>query len=38
MASLQLMDAQLISMSLLHNSLEEFFVQQLREKGLTMSQ
>ena len=38
MASLQLMDAQLISMSLFNDSLEDFFVKQLREKGLTVSQ
>lgn len=38
LASLQLMDAKLTSLSLLNNSLEEFFVQQLREKGLTVSQ
>ena len=38
LASLQLMDAKLISMSLLNDSLEKFFVQQLREKGLTVSQ
>lgn len=38
LASLQLMDAKLISLSLLNNSLEEFFVRQLREKGLTVSQ
>ena len=38
LASLQLMEAKLISLSLSSDSLEEFFVQQLREKGLTVSQ
>lgn len=38
LASLQLMEAKLISLSLSSASLEEFFVQQLREKGLTVSQ
>ncbi len=38
LASLQLMEAKLISLTLANGSLEEFFVQQLREKGLTVTQ
>jgi ABC-2 type transport system ATP-binding protein len=37
-ASLRLMDAQLISLSLERISLEEFFMNQLRERGITTSQ
>ncbi|MGG6295474.1 ABC transporter ATP-binding protein [Leptolyngbya sp. AN02str] len=37
LASLQLMNAQLVSMSLARLSLEDFFVQQLRQRGITTS-
>jgi ABC-2 type transport system ATP-binding protein len=37
-ASLRLMDAQLISLSLERISLEEFFIRQLKERGITTSQ
>jgi ABC-2 type transport system ATP-binding protein len=37
LASLQLMNAQLLSMNLARPSLEEFFVQQLRQRGITSS-
>lgn len=37
-ASLQLMDAELISVNLARTSLEEFFVQQLRQRGIYTSQ
>jgi ABC-2 type transport system ATP-binding protein len=37
MASLKLMDAQLVSMQLARPSLEEYFVQQLRERGVQAS-
>ncbi|MGJ3254669.1 MAG: ABC transporter ATP-binding protein [Elainellaceae cyanobacterium] len=38
LASLSLMNAQLISMNLARPSLEEFFVQQLRQRGIYTSQ
>ena len=38
MATLHLMEAQLISMNLSRRSLEEFFVQQLRQRGIHTSQ
>ncbi|MCU0567573.1 MAG: ABC transporter ATP-binding protein [Oculatellaceae cyanobacterium Prado106] len=38
MASLELMGAQLVGMNLSRPSLEEFFVQQLRERGIHTSQ
>ncbi|HHP7244825.1 MAG TPA: ABC transporter ATP-binding protein [Elainellaceae cyanobacterium] len=38
LASLDLMNAQLISMNLARPSLEEFFVQQLRQRGIYTSQ
>jgi ABC-2 type transport system ATP-binding protein len=38
LASLDLMDAQLVSMNLARPSLEEFFVQQLRKRGIYTSQ
>jgi ABC-2 type transport system ATP-binding protein len=37
-ASLQLMDAQLVSMSLARPTLEEYFIQQLRVRGIQSSQ
>ncbi len=37
LASLRLMGAQLISMNLTRDSLEEFFVQQLQQRGITSS-
>jgi ABC-2 type transport system ATP-binding protein len=37
MASLKLMDAQLVSMQLARPSLEEYFVQQLRDRGIHAS-
>jgi ABC-2 type transport system ATP-binding protein len=36
-ASMGLLQAQLVSMNLTHSSLEEFFVQQLQENGITYS-
>lgn len=38
LASLELMEAQLISMNLARPSLEEFFVQQLRQRGIYASE
>ncbi|HEY9646335.1 MAG TPA: ABC transporter ATP-binding protein [Chroococcidiopsis sp.] len=38
LTSLRLMNAQIISMNLARPSLEEFFVQQLQQRGITMSQ
>jgi ABC-2 type transport system ATP-binding protein len=37
LASLRLMDAQLIAMNLTRSSLEEFFLQQLQQRGITSS-
>lgn len=37
LASLRFMNAQLVSMSLSRPSLEEFFVEQLRQRGITVS-
>jgi ABC-2 type transport system ATP-binding protein len=37
-ASLELMNAQLIQMNLARTSLEDFFVQQLRQRGISVSQ
>lgn len=36
-ATLRLMDAQLISMDLARTSLEEFFMQRLRSRGIEVS-
>jgi ABC-2 type transport system ATP-binding protein len=38
LATLRLMDAQLLSMNLTHYSLEEFFMEQLQQQGITTSQ
>jgi ABC-2 type transport system ATP-binding protein len=38
LASLRLMNGQLIAMNLSRYSLEEFFVQQLKQRGIVMSQ
>jgi ABC-2 type transport system ATP-binding protein len=38
LATLRLMNAQLVSMSLSRPTLEEFFVQQLRQRGIVVSQ